>query len=88
MMSTSARVRHLLSEVRKLSEDERAELEAELFAEDLDVERVWGEEVDRRAQRVLGGEVRGLDREELAALLGLPPAEARAQLSKILASRR
>jgi hypothetical protein len=62
--SASPRVQQLLSEVRKLSEDERAELEAELFAEDPDVAGAWGTEIDRRAQRLLGGEARGLNRTE------------------------
>jgi hypothetical protein len=33
-MAASARVRQILSEVRELNDDERAELEVELFAED------------------------------------------------------
>jgi hypothetical protein len=87
-MSASNRVRQLVTEVRKLSEDERAELEAELFADDPAVASAWGEEIDRRAERVLGGDTSGLSRDHLTALLAMTPADARAHLSKILASRR
>ena len=87
-MCASNRVRQLATEVRKLSEDERAELEAELFTDDPEIARAWGEEIDRRAQRVLGGDAGGLSRDQLSALLSMPPADARARLSQILAARR
>ena len=87
-MVASNRVRQLVTEVRKLSEEERAELEAELFTDDPAIARAWGEEVDRRAQRLLGGDTSGLSRDQVSALLSLSPADARARLSQILASRR
>jgi hypothetical protein len=86
-MAASARVQQLLAEVSKLTEAERAELEAELLADDPAVARAWGEEIDRRAKRVLGGDTSGLSRDQLSALLAMSPAEARTELAKILANR-
>ena len=87
-MSASARVQKLLAEVDALSEDERTELELALLAQDPEVAKVWGAEMDRRARRALQSEGGGMTRPELEAILALPPGEARARLSAIIASRR
>jgi hypothetical protein len=86
-MPASNRVKHILSEVRDLSEDEKAELEAELLAEDAAAGRAWGEEIDRRAQRMLEGEPNGLSREEVRSLFAMSPADARARLTALLGSK-
>lgn len=87
-MAASARVRQILSDVRELSDEEKAELEVELFAEDAVIGRAWGQEVDRRAARVLAGEASGLNRDELRSLFAMPPAEARARLAVLLDTRK
>jgi hypothetical protein len=86
-MAASNRVQHILSEARDLSEDEKAELEAELLAEDAAAGRAWGDEIDRRAQRVLQGEAPGLSREEMRSLFAMSPADARARLTALLDSK-
>ncbi len=46
-MAASERLQQiLLSDVRALNDEEKAQLETELLAEDADVGRSWGEEVD------------------------------------------
>ena len=87
-MAASARVQQVLSDVRMLNDEEKAELEAELIAEDATTGRTWGEEVDRRAARVLAGEANGLDRGELRSLFAMPPAEARTRLAALLDARK
>jgi hypothetical protein len=87
-MAASERVQRLVEAVRQLSDTERAELDAELLVQDAAIGRLWGEEVDRRARRVLDDGARGLSREQVAALFAMPPAQARAELAKILESRR
>jgi len=87
-MATSERVLQILSEVRALSDDEKAQLETELLAEEALVGSVWGAEVDRRATRVLANDDRGLDREELRSLFGMAPTAARARLAELLATRK
>jgi hypothetical protein len=52
------------------------------------VAREWGDEIDRRAQDVVAGDARGLSREQLSALLAARPSDARAELERILTSRR
>ena len=47
------------------------------------MERAWGEEIDRRAGRVLGGNESSITREQLMALFTVPAAEARAELAKM-----
>jgi hypothetical protein len=83
-MAASDRVRQILSDVRKLNDAEKAEL----FAEDAATGRAWGEEVDRRAARVLAVEANGLDRDELRSLFAIPPAEARTRLAALLDPRK
>ena len=87
-MAASDRVRRILSEVHELTEEEKAELETELLAEDAAVGRTWGEEIDRRAERVLAGQGTGLGRDEVRSLFAMSPAEARAQLAGLLAARK
>ena len=70
-----------------LSEEEKAELEAELLAEDAAAGRAWGDEIDRRAQHVLRGEASGLSREEVRSLFAMSPADARARLTALLDSK-
>jgi hypothetical protein len=88
MSASSARVRHIVELVADLSDEERSELNAELEGLDVAVGQAWGEEIDRRAERALIGKSRPLTREQLAALLEADPADARAQLSRVLPSRR
>ena len=73
----------MVSELRQLSDEELTELETELLALEGDMERAWGEEIDRRAGRVLGGDESGITREQLMALFTVPAAEARAELAKM-----
>lgn len=87
-MVASARVRQILSDVRELNDDEKAELEAELFAENATTGRAWGQEVDRRAARALAGEASGLRRDELRSLFSMSPAEARSRLATLLDARK
>jgi hypothetical protein len=87
-MATSERVQQILSEVRALSDDEKTQLEAELLADDGSVGRAWGDEIDRRATRVLTTNARGLDRDEMRSLFGMDPAGARARLAELLAARK
>ena len=84
----SERVQRILSDVRELTEEEKAQLETELLAEDASAERVWGEEIDRRAARVLAGETSGLSRSEVRSLFAMPPADARARLATLLDARK
>jgi hypothetical protein len=87
-MAISERVQRILSDVRGLSDDEKLELETELLAEDVAVEQAWGAEVDRRAARVLAGEVSGLRRDEVRALFAMAPADARARLTILFDDRK
>jgi hypothetical protein len=87
-MVTSQRVQRILSEVRELTDEEQIELEAELLAEDVAAGQAWGAEVDRRAARMLAGEVNGLRRDEVHALFAMSPADARARLAEILDARK
>jgi hypothetical protein len=87
-MAASERVQRLVEAVRQLSESERVELDAELLVQDAAIGAAWGEEIDRRAHRVLGDGARGLSREQVATLFAMPPAQARAELAKVLESRR
>jgi hypothetical protein len=87
-MARSERIRRMVSEIRDLSDEEFAELESELLVLDVAMERAWGEEIDRRASRVLNGETSGITRDQMMALFTLPPAEAQAQLAKITDTRR
>ena len=87
-MAASDRVRRILSEVRELSEEEKAELETELLAEDATTGRARGEEVDRRAQRVLAGGAAGLSRDDVRSLFAMSPSEARTRLGQLLDARK
>ncbi|HET9625952.1 MAG TPA: hypothetical protein VFP84_31545 [Kofleriaceae bacterium] len=87
-MVTSERVQRILSDVRALSDDEKAELETELLAEDAAVGRAWGDEIDRRAARVLASDERGLSGDEMRSLFAMDPAEARRRLTERLAARK
>ena len=87
-MASSERVQRLVEAVRQLSESERVELDAELLVQDAAIGASWGEEIDRRAHHVLGDGARGLSREQVAALFAMPPAQARAELARVLESRR
>lgn len=87
-MAASDRVRRLPSQVRELSLDENAELEIELLAEDATAAKAWGEDIDRRAQRVRSGEANGLSRDEVRSLFAMSPADARAQLTQLLGARK
>jgi hypothetical protein len=87
-VAVSERVQRILSDVRRLTDEEKAELETELLAEDALTERAWGAEIDRRAARVLAGEASGLGRDEVRALFATSPAEARAQLAQMLDARK
>jgi len=78
-------VRRIVDLVGELSDDERAELEAELLVEDEDVARGVGQEIDVRARRALAGETAGLSRSQLDALFEMKPEEARSKLERILA---
>ncbi|HEX3477350.1 MAG TPA: hypothetical protein VHT91_20145 [Kofleriaceae bacterium] len=51
-------------------------------------EQAWGTEADRRAVRVLAGEVSGLRRDEVRALLAMKPADARARLATVIDAMR
>lgn len=87
-MAASDRVRQILSDVGELNDEERAELEAELLAEDAATGRAWGTEVDRRAARAIAGETSGLGRDEVRSLFAMCPAEARARLASLLDARK
>lgn len=87
-MAASDRVRRILSEVRELSAEEKAELETELLAEDATAGKAWGEEIDRRAQRVLAGEATGLSRDEVRSLFAMSPGDARTRLAQLLDARK
>ena len=87
-MAASDRVRRILSEVRELSVEEKAELETELLAEDATTSKAWGEEIDRRAQRVLASEATGLSRDEVRSLFAMSPADARTRLAQLLDARK
>jgi hypothetical protein len=84
IMARSERVQRLVSELRQLSDEELSELEAELLALDGETEQALGEEIDRRAGRVLRGEVTGLTRGQLTALFTMPAADAPAALARML----
>jgi hypothetical protein len=79
-MAASERVQRVLSDIRDLSDEEKVQLETELLAEDAIVESAWGEEIDRRAARVLTTEASGLHRDEVRSLFAMSPADARARL--------
>lgn len=87
-MATSERVQQILSDVRALSEEEKTQLEVELLAEDAAVGRAWGEEIDRRAARVLASDAHGLARDEVRSLFAMAPTDARARLAELLAARK
>jgi len=87
-MEVSERVQQILSDVRELTNEEKAQLETELLAEDANAERVWGEEIDRRAARVLATETSGLGRDEVRSLFAMSPADARARLAALLDTRK
>jgi hypothetical protein len=87
-MAVSDRVQRILSDVRALTEEEKAQLETELLAQDVSAERAWGEEIDRRAARVIAGETRGLNRHEVRELFAMSPADARTRLSALLDARK
>jgi hypothetical protein len=87
-MATSQRVQRILSEVRELTDEEKMALGTELLAEDAAAEQAWGEEVDRRAARVLAGGASGLCRDEVRALFTMSPADARSRLASLLDARR
>jgi hypothetical protein len=87
-MAVSDRVQRILSDVRELTEEEMAQLETELLAEDASAERVWGEEIDRRAVRVLAGGTSGLSRSEVRSLFAMSPGNARARLAALLDARK
>lgn len=87
-MAASERVQRILSDVRKLTDEEKAQLETELLAEDAVAETSWGEEIDRRAARILAGEASGLRRDEVRSLFAMSPADARARVAELLDARR
>jgi hypothetical protein len=87
-MAASDRVQRILAEVRDLSAEEKAELETELLAEDATAGKAWGEEIDRRAQRVLAGDATGLGRDDVRALFAMSPADARTRLAQLLDARK
>jgi hypothetical protein len=86
-MVASERVQRILSEVSELSDEEYAQLEAELLADDAVAGTSWGAEIDRRAARALGSDEPGLGRDEVRALFAMAPADARAQLARLLDAR-
>lgn len=86
-MAVSERVQRILSDVRELTDEEKAQLETELLAEDAAVERAWGEEIDRRAARAHATEANGLTRDEMRSLFAMSPADARARLGALLDAR-
>jgi hypothetical protein len=86
-MASSERVQRLVEVVRQLSDAERDELDTELLVQDATIGKLWGEEIDTRARRVLEGRARGLSREQVTAIFAMSPAQARAELAKILESR-
>lgn len=64
------RVKKLTEEIRKLSPDERAELMDELLVlayrePDLERDKAWAEEIDRRIDTVERGEAQLVDAREL-----------------------
>jgi putative addiction module component (TIGR02574 family) len=80
----TSQAQKVLQEALKLSQQERADVAAELLAslEDLDqspeeeVEAAWAVEIERRARRVLAGESSGSDWNEVRArLLSRLPAQ-------------
>jgi len=88
MATTSARVRRIVDLVGELSDDERAELEAELLVED---ERGNGRGVKKSTYAHAGlwrARTAGLSRSQLDALFEMKPEEARSKLERILASRK
>jgi hypothetical protein len=87
-MAASERVQRILSDVRELTDEEKVQLETELLAEDAVAESAWGEEIDRRAARVLSAEASGLGRDEVRLLFAMSPADARARLAELLDARR
>ncbi|MEO7734925.1 MAG: hypothetical protein ABIY55_28480 [Kofleriaceae bacterium] len=87
-MVASERVQRILSDVRELDDEEKAQLETELLAEDADVGKSWGEEVDRRAARALAADVPGLRRDEVRSLFAMAPGDARARLAELLDARK
>ena len=65
-------VRHIISQIDSLSNDERAELAYEFlgsFETDPDVTCAWDEEVKRRLDEVRANKVRGIPANELFAEL-------------------
>ncbi len=87
-MAASNRVQRIISEVRELSEEDKAELEAELLAEDAAMGEVWGNEIDRRARDVVAGKTAGLNREEVRSLFAMSPVDARARLAQLLDAKK
>ncbi len=87
-MAASDRLQKLIAELQSLTPEEREVLSTELVVADPEAGKLWGEEIERRAQQVLDGRAPPpLDRTQLAAILALPIAEARMQLTKMLAHR-
>lgn len=67
-MTTQAQ--HILTEARRLADEERAEVAAALIASldgepDADVEQAWSWEVTRRAQEAVEGQTPGRDWSEV-----------------------
>jgi hypothetical protein len=87
-MAASERVQRILSDVRELTDEEKAQLETELLADDAVAGRAWGEEIDRRAARLLAAEASGLGRDEVRSLFAMSPADARARLTELLDARK
>ena len=87
-MAVSERVQRILSDVRELTDEEKTQLETELLAGDAVAERAWGEEIDRRAVRVLATEASGLGRDDVRSLFAMSPTDARARLAALLDARK
>jgi hypothetical protein len=87
-MAVSERVQQILSDVRALTDEEKAQLETELLVEDAIAERGWGEEIDRRATCALAAATSGLGREEVRSLFAMSPTDARARLAALLDARK
>jgi hypothetical protein len=83
-VAVSERVQQILSDVRELTDEDKAQLEAELLVENVVANPAWGEEIDRRAARVLTAEASGLSRDEVRSLFAMSPTDARARLAALL----
>ena len=87
-MAASGRVQRILADVREFTDEEKTQLETELLAEDVVTGRAWGEEIDRRAARVIAAEATGIGRDEMRSLFAMSPADARARLVALLDARK